>query len=255
MNLFVVATRESKENIPFLPIVKSLMPPEYAMTRGPWRASSTPKGIEGEFGGEKIIKVNLNSDTDLVVFTENTEGLPKVYNQVLQKQPSWINIKYDVVVFVHDDVSVEHNKVFEVLKAGFGVGNTIIGLAGTSQATIKAPALWHLMSKHEDWSGAVAHPYSNGTGMTSFGPAPRRCLLLDGLFLAVNTKTRPADLLFDEQFKFHHYDLDFCLTANKLGVKMSTAPIWVTHNSPGLSSLEDKTFLSSQELFLSKWTK
>ena len=74
----------------------------------------------------------------------------------------------------------------------------IVGLAGAKQAEIKQPALWHLMSNQQDWSGAVAHPANDKQiFMTNFGPTPQRCLILDGLFLAIKVSSLKPEVRFD----------------------------------------------------------
>jgi len=108
--------------------------------------------------------------------------------------------------------------------------------------------LWHLMCAPKTFSGAVSHFDKEGREfVTSFGPFGRRCLLMDGLFLAVNTKTTNK-LNWDENVKFHHYDLIFCLEAHKQKLKMGTAAIYVTHESPGLQSFSEE-FKKSDNYF------
>jgi len=108
--------------------------------------------------------------------------------------------------------------------------------------------LWHTMCDPKTFSGAVSHFDSTGKEfVTSFGSFGKRCLLMDGLFLAVNTKTTKA-VNWDENVKFHHYDLLFCLEANKLKLKLGTAPIYVTHESPGLQGFSEE-FKKSDSYF------
>lgn len=198
-----------------------------------------------------------SADYDLLVFANNKRGLPEVYNTALYVHALVTHRHYRNVIFVHDDVAIQHPNFENIIQYQFDTGYSVVGLAGAVRAKIQKPALWHLMSDRAEWRGAVAHPDEDGrTWMTSFGPTPSRVLLLDGLFLAVDlAKITGNGIRFDEQFKFHHYDLDFCLTCNKAGLNLTTAPIWVTHNSPGLRSLEDPAFVASQDLFLQKWSK
>lgn len=242
MNILIVtATRGTLQEAYETPLLKSLGCDKNAC----WLPSTLP-------GITPICLTKENEAVHLYVRTENKLGLSTVYNNILDNLTDF----YGCVIFVHDDVAINHFRFSQAINILFDQGNSVVGLAGTSSAKIQAPALWHLMGSRDTLSGAVAHQFGNQIGMTSFGPMPQRCLMLDGLFLAVKiSDAKKTGLRFDEQFKFHHYDLDFCLTANKLELKMSTAPIWVTHLSPGLSSLEDLSFQESQRLFLSKWTK
>jgi hypothetical protein len=114
------------------------------------------------------------------------------------------------------------------------------------------------MGPPQQYSGAVAHfakGENNSRYMTSFGPTPKRCILLDGTFLAINTaKILKAGLRFDEQnpAKFHFYDLNFSLDANKLGLKLGTWPIWATHASHGLEQ-PTPDWRAGESYFLTKY--
>ena len=54
---------------------------------------------------------------------------------------------------------------------------------------------------------------------------------------------------WDENVMFHHYDLIFCLDANKKSLRMGTAPIYVVHESPGLKNFS-KEYLQSEKYFI-----
>jgi hypothetical protein len=128
-------------------------------------------------------------------------------------------------------------------------------VAGAQNISLKKPALWHLMSDQNSWSGAVAHPKNlNQIFVTNFGPAPTRCLVLDGVFLAIKVDKLTDQIRFDENIPAiaHHYDMDFCLTANNCKLKLATWPIWVVHNSPGLER-QTQEFLTAEKYFLDKW--
>jgi len=192
-------------------------------------------------------------DMDGVVRKNNKENIGKHYNRIIDMA---VKEKYDAVVLMHDDIQMDDygwpNKLEEAFKE-----YDIVGLAGAKQMEVKQPALWHLMSKQEDWSGAVAHPANDKQiFMTNFGPTPQRCLVLDGLFLAIKVSSLKPEVRFDEDIPAiaHHYDIDFCLQANKHKLKLTTWPIWVIHKSPGLSE-QDKTFSKSEKYFIDKWTR
>ncbi|KKL08510.1 hypothetical protein LCGC14_2575120, partial [marine sediment metagenome] len=117
--------------------------------------------------------------------------------------------------------------------------------------------LWHL-APSETRSGAVAHPHGNDgqVFMGGYGPTPRRVLTLDGCFIAVDvTAVKEVGLRFDEQFTFHHYDLDFTIQANLKGLTVTTWPIWTVHQSPGLRSYTDPAYIERAERFLNKYAE
>ena len=208
-------------------------------------------GFDRDIGKEHVFYEG--SDTYAVIKTNNKENIGKHYNKVLEMA---VANQYDCVVLMHDDVDVDDIKWPGKLKEAFKEYD-VVGLAGAKQAEIKSPALWHLMSKPEDWSGAVAHPAGERQIFTTnFGPTPQRCLVLDGLFLAIKVSSLKDEVRFDEELPAiaHHYDLDFCLTCNRHKLKLTTWPIWAIHKSPGLDE-KDQMFDKSEQYFITKWTR
>jgi len=180
---------------------------------------------------------------------ENKEGLCSVYNRYITKD----NLKkYDCILFVHDDLHIDSVNFLTCIREQFKLGYDVVGLAGGSKLQVKKPCLWHLMCKPESLSGIVAH-YKNKTEyyQTLFGPTPREVVLLDGLFLAVKTKSLALhQVRFDEKIKgFHHYDLKFCFDCHVAGMKLTTAPIQVIHDSPGLTNYTEEFALSEDYLY------
>ncbi len=181
------------------------------------------------------------------------DGLGQAYNQIITNEDH----RDKVAILVHDDVHIEDSFFLEKIEQAMKKYD-IVGLAGTTEFNIDMPPpiAWFSPDRHRGWklSGAVAHPNSDGNiFMSSYGLFDQKCVAIDGLFMAVNVGAAlDVGLSFDEQFKFHFYDLDFCLTANKLGLKIGTWPIWVTHQSRG-ESVFSEDFGAAQELFLNKW--
>jgi GT2 family glycosyltransferase len=192
---------------------------------------------------------NLEHNTDYVVFYENKVGLSAIYNKFLTS-------KYAdrIVVFLHDDIIIGYHVT--TLKRELNKAHQqfdVVGLAGATKIGLTFPTLWHLM-KTGPMSGSVGHGNSGWSQMSNYGPSPARCIVVDGLFISVNVERLLAvGHKFDERFKFHHYDLDFCIQANSCGLKIGTWPIWVTHLSPGLLSLENESWKMSNEMFCQKY--
>ena len=179
---------------------------------------------------------------------ENTDGLCSVYNTYLTKE----NLNtYDCILFVHDDIFIDSVNFLQIIRENFKKGFDVVGLAGGSKLQVKKPCLWHLLCKPETLSGVVPH-YSDKTtySHTIFGPVPREVILLDGLFLAVRTKSLALNnITFDENIKgFHHYDLKFCFDCFVAGMRLTTAPIQVIHESPGLTQITEE-YSKSEEYF------
>ena len=196
----------------------------------------------------------LKHEIDLKIHFENTEGLSEVYNQYITPKNAK---RYDIALFIHDDVYVDdlklRGKLYQAMRQF-----DIVGLAGCLSPVIKSPALWHMMSGYDNHRGYVAHSNADDittVRMTSFGPTPSRVALIDGLFMAVSLKPAlDADWRFNESFKFHHYDLSSCLDANNKGLKIGVTSINAIHGSPGLRSLHDSEFKKSERTFLEMYT-
>ena len=187
---------------------------------------------------------------DIYFANNNTRSLASNYNRCIRR----FKDEYDWIVLLHDDIKLPHINNLETILSQ--TQYDICGLAGARNCEPKEPALWHLMCKREDYRGAVAHPVNSTQHMvTSFGPMPSRVLVIDGLFMAIRTESIVYGLEFDESNpgKWHHYDMDFCLTANKLKKKIGVIDFPIIHESPGLLSIEDEAFQKSQEWFLNKW--
>jgi hypothetical protein len=192
-------------------------------------------------GRQYKLKIHLN----------NKRSLSEIYNEYITS--SYLK-HHDIILFIHDDVYIDDLGCFDKLyNSIFNYDNDIVGLAGSTRATIKKPALWHMMSQKEFHSGHVTHinDTDNTLYTTSFGPYPRRCLLLDGLFLGINLRTvLKSGWSFNENFKFHHYDIASCIDANTAKLKLSTCNIHAVHQSGGLHDYYDTTFQESEKKFL-----
>lgn len=183
-------------------------------------------------------------------FEENRAGLATCYNRVLDERSG----RDEIVVFVHDDVTIGDLFIREKLNAAVGaLGFAIVGLAGTSSFHLlldQRVTKW-LQPPREALTGAVEHALpGNANCWSMYGPTPRRCVVLDGLFLAVD-RARLGPVRFDEQFAFHFYDLDFCLTAHRAGLLLGTTNVYVNHQSHG--SYNSPAFFATQDKFRAKW--
>jgi hypothetical protein len=193
---------------------------------------------------------------DFEIVKDNKSGLPEVYNRFLVEKN-----KDKIVLFVHDDLEIHDLNLVEKLNESPW---DITGLAGGSQYQLQVNNLWHICTPRETHSGSVTHPFAQQIGneiqvdttrklTTLFGPWPQRCLVLDGLFLAVDVeKALAVDWKFDERHQFHHYDIASCLGANEKKLKMGTYPIFVVHHGLG-NSFMTQEWAQSNETFKKNW--
>lgn len=204
---------------------------------------------------ESLTKLPRSLNVETFLYKNNTEPLSKVYNRFIDENSSYYE-EDTAIIFVHDDVYVNCIDIERRLGEGFDQYD-VIGLAGTSQAEVKEPALWHLMGDKRYHRGAVAHSISNEQikpyHITSFGPVPGRVLLIDGLFIATRSNVLKS-VRFDisNPSRFHYYDLDFSLECNKNKFKIGVCDIPVVHMSPGLRN-PDEEWREGQQWFINKW--
>lgn len=189
-------------------------------------------------------KFNFLNSINYTVVYNNKEGLPKVYNNFLNKQ-----FKDKKIIFVHDDVMIEDLFWEEKLAIAFEKYD-IIGLAGSKKCNLNSQVMaWHMMCEREDMLGEVAHSKDKKSWTTIFGPTDSRALILDGLFIAVDVnKLLETNTRFDENFSFHHYDISFCIRANQNKLKMGICPLKVIHYGLG-DSMNSDAWKKSSDIF------
>ena len=165
----------------------------------------------------------------------NTRGLPAVYNAAIEEAAE----RPAILVFVHDDVMLLDYFWPHRLRQALD-RFPIVGLAG-NRRRLPGQSSWAFLDDRltrddqKHFSGVVAHGHGFPPGNLSvFGPAGLEVKLLDGLFIAVESRTLiESGIRFDERFDFHFYDLDFCRQAEMQGISMGTMALSVIHGSRG----------------------
>ena len=181
-----------------------------------------------------------------------SDGLAAVYNPVIEQ-----SLSDDILVFVHDDVRIDDWWIEQRLKEALAHFD-VVGVAGTRWRDPQQRVWWadiveQKLVAHDSSrrSGTIAHLNQGRTQIDSFGPAPHEVKLLDGVFIAALAGTlQQHQILFDAQFKYHYYDLDFCRQVEAARLKMGTWPIALTHGSEGSYS-QDWWYMGTQ--YLQKW--
>ena len=172
---------------------------------------------------------------------ENSRGLSEIYNRAVATMEDG-----EIAVFVHDDVVLYD--FFLPFRIEEGLQHfDLIGVAGDAnppadhagwrvrlpasggKATDTPPA-GHVQAQ----SGGVNHLFAAHDLISRYGPVPKRVALLDGLFLAIRVSAlRRSGARFDERFRFHFYDADFCRTCAARRLTIGTWPIALGHASTG----------------------
>jgi GT2 family glycosyltransferase len=186
------------------------------------------------------------------IWERNETGLSEIYNQSIYAADPRATL-----IFIHDDIWIDDNFFFERVLEGLNSFD-IIGLAGSKVRypnqlswgfhTSEAGPIW----KSEHTSGRVAHGLGHCGPITDWGPVPTEVVMLDGVLLAVKKEVlMRASVLFDPQFTFHLYDMDFSRAAILAGLRLGTWPISVTHESQG--SFFSQSWQEMYKLYLTKW--
>jgi hypothetical protein len=195
----------------------------------------------------------------LQIATENTSPLAYVYNAAIESSSP-----DEILVFVHDDVSVDDWMVGARLAEALARFD-VVGVAGNRRRQ-QGQETWymqpgrvvdgkrHIKDFDDGWlSGVVRHGTQGKSGMTIYGPAPASVCLLDGMFLAARGDVLKArGVRFDPELAFHFYDLDFCRTAEQAGLKLGTWPMALTHSSGG-DSVYSNAWATACLAYLKKW--
>jgi GT2 family glycosyltransferase len=191
------------------------------------------------------------------LFYSNTHGLPECYNRAIEETAD----EDEILIFLHDDVFLPDffwiRRVTAALKMF-----SLVGVAGNKRRVPKQPA-WAFTRIHPtehtlEWdeqrflSGIVGHGAGFPCNVTMYGPDEQACLLLDGVLLGArkSTFTRHG-IRFDEQFKFHFYDMDICRQFERAGLTMGTSSVSIIHDSGG--NFGTPEWAAGYKDYLQKW--
>lgn len=189
--------------------------------------------------------------TPQVTFANGT-GLPAIYNaRITAQNPA------NILVFVHDDVWLDDYFLADRVVAGLESFD-VIGIAG-NRRRVSGQRAWHFVAApgqpqdQASLSGAIAHGRNPFGRVSTFGPLPAECELLDGVFLAARLRSLlDRSVRFDPVFDFHFYDLDFCRSARRAGLRLGTWPVCMTHQSNG-QAFESPAWMNAYAKYLKKW--
>lgn len=235
--------------------------PEYPIDpayQGTVRIVSATMKSEADFWAEaalgRSLPYHLERDPRIkaLVAFDNRRGLSEIFNEAIEAADD-----DDILVFMHDDVWLDElGGLTQILCEGLE-NFDVWGVAGNKRRLPGQTGWGHLDDNltpdmRMDFSGRIAHgdgPY----GVTSyFGDMPAACELLDGVFLVTQKqRLQPKKVRFDPRFDFHLYDIDFCRTARKAGLKLGTWPIELTHQSSG--NFFSEHWRKKARMYLKKW--
>jgi glycosyltransferase involved in cell wall biosynthesis len=199
---------------------------------------------------EHLIKSSgLHKHIEVIEIINNGESLTKAYNKGLKQA------KNDIVVFCHDDLTIETkqwgNKLVKQFEKNPEYG--IIGVAGTK----------YMASSGQWWEdkrkmyGRVKHTHEGKSWLSAYsddlGNDVEEVVIVDGVFFAVD-KTRIKTNFNESVDGFHFYDVTFCFENYLKGVKVGVSTVVrVNHQSIGMTNETwDKNRLIFSETFKDK---
>ena len=176
----------------------------------------------------------LHKNIEVIEIINNGESLTKSYNRGLKQA------KNDVVVFCHDDITIETKQWGKKLLKHYDKNPEycILGVAGTKK--LGESGRW--WEDSNSMYGRVKHTHEGKTWMSKYSPDLgtniEDVVLVDGVFFSIKKSKLKKD--FDETVKgFHFYDVDFCfqnhLAGGKIGVHTN---IVINHQSIGQTNDE-----------------
>lgn len=204
-------------------------------------------------GRSLVLTRPIHPNVELRLFSNNSAGLPALYNVALREAES----DPAILLFVHDDVYLCDffwpNQVLSGLAA-----YDIIGVAG-NRRRLPNQSAWNTVDADGSWderqhlSGILAHgPSYPPDRLWVFGSAGQEVKLLDGLLLAARSEALlAASIRFDERFDFHFYDMDLCRQAELRKLRMGTWFISVIHMS--LGNAGSPAWRQAYSKYLDKW--
>ena len=178
-----------------------------------------------------VEKMFSHPKTEILIYeNDGVNSLPEIYNIGLNDS------KYDIVVFIHDDLILETKnitpKIIRLFDKNPDYG--IIGIAGTDNLI---SGMW--WQDRSSMYGIVGHEHEGKRHVNHYSKGDysenlKQVIVVDGLFMMVNKKR--IKHTFNQQFEgFHFYDLPICIENHLDGVKIGvTTKIKVTHKSIGM---------------------
>jgi glycosyltransferase involved in cell wall biosynthesis len=182
---------------------------------------------------EHLIKTSgLHKHIEVIEIINNGESLTKAYNRGLKQA------KNDIVVFCHDDLTIETNqwgkKLIKMFEKNPEFG--IIGVAGSKNM----PESGQWWANPKKMYGRVAHTHEGKTWLSAYsddlGQTLEEVVVCDGVWFALD-KTRIKKEFNENVEGFHFYDVTFAFENYLEGVKVGiTTAIRINHQSIGMTN-------------------
>ena len=179
---------------------------------------------------EHLIKSSgLHKHVEVIEIINNGESLTKCYNRGLEQA------KYDIVVFCHDDITIETKQWGKKLAKLYDKNPEygILGVAGSKH--MAESGMW--WEKRKKMYGRVQHTSEGRSWLSSYSPDiandVEEVIVVDGVFFSCHKDRIKKN--FDEAVEgFHFYDVAFGFQNYLEGVKVGVhTNLRVNHQSVG----------------------
>jgi SAM-dependent methyltransferase len=178
---------------------------------------------------------------DRLLTVRDARSITSAYNSLIDEASAITDV--EALVLLHDDVAL-HDRNFapRVRRTLRDPTVGVIGVVGGSG--LSDMSFWDgRTTKGRVWDGAR---------FLDFGPPRGDVDVVDGLLMVLS----PAALetvRFDETMftDFHGYDIDYCLSCRKAGLRVVVEPFVLYHQSTG--TISSGSYTASQVAFKQKW--
>jgi len=183
---------------------------------------------------------------EILEYVNKGESLTKFYQKGLDES------KYDIVVFLHDDILIETKQAAKKLVKLYDRNPEygILGVAGTKY--LSDTGRW--WEDRRSMYGKVYHTHEDKKWLSSYsedlGNRIEDVVTVDGVFFSVHKKRIKKG--FDQTVNgFHFYDIDFCFRNYLEGVKIGVhTNILINHMSIGQTNDE---WENNRQIFAKKY--
>lgn len=200
--------------------------------------------------GQSFQRLAYLSPMEIKVALAAQDGLAAVFNPEIEQ--AHVD---DVLVFIHDDIRIDDWLIEQRLQEALTVFD-VIGVAGNVTRSPNQRGWYGSMTAVDEPFIPMGEPIF-AVGRLNDTPtyratAPTAVKLLDGVFMAAKAGTlQQANIRFDPQFHYHHYDLDFSRQCEQASLRLGVWPIALTH-APTTGDLS-QTWFDSGSAYLKKW--
>ena len=177
--------------------------------------------------------IKFNKDMEFSIFNRRIKNDKPLLKFFIDCKKYVDNIEPDYIICMHDDLWLIDNNFSNKVKEAFEMFD-YWGVAGTNMMLTSNPR-WHIpIGSAKYLSGLMEHKSPDGLRfMTSFGPYPVPCSILDGVFMAFKREVFEKLVDVPELNGFHMYDMEMCTQVWDMGYKGGVQGIHLYHESRG----------------------